>query len=93
MRSEGASLVGQETEPLQEAREIFSIAPWVDSKTTDAWISRSKLEGRVKISRCESRTEKATEKIQSAKRPASRPTPTATNSNTLAELLLAQILA
>ena len=59
MRSEGASWVGKETEPLEEATEIFSIAPSVDSKTTDARISRSKLKERVKISRSESRTEKA----------------------------------
>ena len=34
MRSEGASSVGQATEPSEEATEIFSIAPSVDSRTT-----------------------------------------------------------
>ena len=53
--------VGKETEPSEEAREIFSIAPLVDSKTTDAQISRSKLKERVKISHFESRMEKARE--------------------------------
>ena len=43
MRSEGASSVGKETEPSEEATEICSIAPSMDSKTTDARISRSKL--------------------------------------------------
>ena len=65
----------------------------MDSKTTDARISRSKLKERVKISRSESRTEKAREKVQNAKRTASRTTPSAADSNALAQLLLAQTLA
>ena len=93
MRSEGASSVGKETEPSVEARQIFSIAPSVDSKTTDAQISRSKLKERVKISRSERTTEKARENAQYAKRTASRTTPTAADSNALAQLLLAQTLA
>ena len=92
MRSEGASLVGKEMEPLEEATEIFSISPSVDSKTTDARISRSKLKERVKISRSESRTERAREKAQNAKRTTSRTTPTAADSSALAQLLLAQTL-
>ena len=59
MQSEGASSVGKGTEPSEEAIEFFSIAPSVDSKTTDARISRSKLKERGKISSSESRTEKA----------------------------------
>ena len=59
MRSEGASSVEQATEPSEEATEIFSVAPSVDSRTTDARISRTKLKERVKISRSESRTAKA----------------------------------
>ena len=51
MWSQGASLVGKETQPSDEAMEIFSIAPWVPSKNTDARISRCKLKKRVKISR------------------------------------------
>ena len=93
MRSEGASSVGKETEPSEEATEIFSIAASVDSKTTDARISRDKLKERVKISPSESRTEKAREKAQNAKRTASRTTPSAADSNALAQLLLAQTLA
>ena len=67
MRSEGASSVGQATEPSEEATEIFSIAPSVDSRTTDARISRTKLKERVKISRSESRTAKARTEAQNAK--------------------------
>ena len=93
MRCEGASLVGKETEPPKEATEDFPIAPSVDSKTTDARISRSKLKERMKISRSESRTEKAREKAQNAKRTAPCTTPSAADSNTLAQLLLAQTLA
>ena len=93
MRSEGASSVGQETEPSEEATEIFSIAPSVDSRTTDAKISRTKLKERVKISRSESRTAKARTEAQNAKRTASRTAPPAADSNTLAQLLLAQTLA
>ena len=59
MRSEGASSVGKETEPSEKATEIFLVAPSIDSTTTDARISRSKLKERVEISRSESRTEKA----------------------------------
>ena len=93
MRSEGASSKGKETEPSEEATEIFSIAPSVDSKTTDARIRRSKLKERVKISRSESRTEKAREMVQNAKRTAFRTAPSAADSNALAQLLLAQTLA
>ena len=93
MRSEGASSVGQATEPSEEATEIFSIAPSVDSRTTDARISRTKLKERVKISRSESRTAKARTEAQNAKRTASRTVPPAADSNTLAQLLLAQTLA
>ena len=53
MRSEGACSSGTEMEPSGEATEIFSIAPSVHSKTTNARISRSKLKDRVKISRSE----------------------------------------
>ena len=93
MRSEGASSVDQATEPSEEATEIFSIAPSVDSRTTDARISRTKLKERVKISRSESRTAKARTEAQNAKRTASRTAPPAADSNTLAQLLLAQTLA
>ena len=93
MRSEGASSVEQATEPSEEATEIFSIAPSVDSKTTDARISRTKLKERVKISRSESRTAKARTEAQNAKRTASRTAPPAADSNALAQLLLAQTLA
>ena len=93
MRSEGASSVGQTTEPSEEATEIFSIAPSVDSRTTDARISRTKLKERVKISRSESRTAKARTEARNAKRTASRTAPPAADSNTLAQLLLAQTLA
>ena len=93
MRSEGASSVEQATEPSEEATEIFSIAPSVDSRTTDARISRTKLKERVKISRSESRTAKARTEAQNAKRTASRTAPPAADSNTLAQLLLAQTLA
>ena len=93
MRSEGASSVGQATEPSEEATEIFSIAPSVDSRTTDARISRTKLKERVKISRSESRTAKARTEAQNAKQTASRTAPPAADSNTLAQLLLAQTLA
>ena len=93
MRSEGASSVGQATEPSEEATETFSIAPSVDSRTTDARISRTKLKERVKISRSESRTAKARTEAQNAKRTASRTAPPAADSNTLAQLLLAQTLA
>ena len=93
MRSEGASSVGQATEPSEEATEIFSIAPSVDSRTTDARISRTKLKERVEISRSESRTAKARTEAQNAKRTASRTAPPAADSNTLAQLLLAQTLA
>ena len=93
MACEGASSVGKETEPSEEARETFSIAPSVDSKTTNAQISTSKLKERVKISRSESRTAPAREKAQRAKRNASRITPAAADSNALAQLLLAQTLA
>ena len=93
MRSEGASSVEQATEPSGEATEIFSIAPSVDSRTTDARISRIKLKERVKISRSESRTAKARTEAQNAKRTASRTAPPAADSNTLAQLLLAQTLA
>ena len=93
MRSEGASSVEQATEPSEEATEIFSIAPSVDSRTTDATISRTKLKERVKISRSESRTAKARTEAQNAKRTASRTAPPAAESNTLAQLLLAQTLA
>ena len=76
MPSEGASSVGKETEPSEEATEISSIAPSVDSKTTDARISRSKIKERVKISRSEStmEMEKARKKAQNAKRTASHTT-------------------
>ena len=93
MRSEGASSVEQATEPSEEWTEIFSIAPSVDSKTTDARISRTKLKERVKISRSESRTAKARTEAQNAKRTASRTAPPAADSNALAQLLLAQTLA
>ena len=93
MRSEGASSVGQATEPSEEATEFFSIAPSVDSRTTDARISRTKLKERVKISRSESRTAKARTEAQNAKRAASCTAPPAADSNTLAQLLLAQTLA
>ena len=93
MRSEGASSVEQATEPSEEATEIFSIAPSVDSRTTDARISRSKLKERVKISRSESRTAKARTEAQNAKRTASRTAPPAADCNTLAQLLLDQTLA
>ena len=93
MRSEGASSVGQATEPSEEATEIFSIAPSVDSRTTDARISRTKLKERAKISRSESSTAKARTEAQNAKRTASRTAPPAADSNTLAQLLLAQTLA
>ena len=93
MRCEGASSVEQATEPSEEATEIFSIAPSVDSRTTDARISRTKLKERVKISRSESRTAKARTEAQNAKRTASRTAPPAADSNTLAQLLLAQTLA
>ena len=93
MRSEGASSVGQATEPSEEATEIFSIAPSVDSKTTDARISWTKLKERVKISRSGGRTAKARTEAQNAKRTASRTAPPAADSNTLAQLLLAQTLA
>ena len=93
MRSEGASSVEQATEPSEEATEIFLIAPSVDSRTTDARISRTKLKERVKISRSESRTAKARTEAQNAKRTASRTAPPAADSNTLAQLLLAQTLA
>ena len=93
MRSEGASSVGQATEPSEGATEIFSIAPSVDSRTTDARHSRTKLKERVKISRSESRTAKARTEAQNAKRTASRTAPPAADSNTLAQLLLAQTLA
>ena len=93
MRSEGASSVEQATEPSEEATETFSIAPSVDSRTTDARISRTKLKKRVKISRSESRTAKARTEAQNAKRTASRTAPPAADSNTLAQLLLAQTLA
>ena len=65
----------------------------MDSRTTDARISRTKLKERVKISRSESRTAKARTEAQNAKRTASRTAPPAADSNTLAQLLLAQILA
>ena len=93
MRSEGASSVEQATEPSEEATEIFSIAPSVDSRTTDTRISRTKLKERVKISRSESRTAKARTEAQNAKQTASRTAPPAADSNTLAQLLLAQTLA
>ena len=92
-RSEGASSVEQATEPSEEATEIFSIAPSVDSRTTDARISRTKLNERVKTSRSESRTAKARTEAQNAKRTASRTAPPAADSNALAQLLLAQTLA
>ena len=91
MRPEGASSVGRETQPSEEATGIFSIAPSVDSKTTDAQISRNKLKERVKITRCESRTVVAREKIQNAKRTAS--CSASADTNALAQLLLAQTLA
>ena len=93
MRSEGASSVVQATEPSEEATEIFSIAPSVDFRTTEARINRTKLRERVKISRSESRTAKARTEAQNAKRSASRTAPPAADSNTLAQLLLAQTLA
>ena len=93
MRSEGASSVEQATGPSEEATEIFSIAPSTDSRTTDARISRTKLKERVKISRSESRTAKARTGAQNAERTASRTAPPAADSNTLAQLLLAQTLA
>ena len=84
MRSEGASSVEQATEPSEEATEISA---------TDARISRTKLKERVKICRSESRTAKARTEAQNAKRTASRTAPPAADSNTLAQLLLAQTLA
>ena len=93
MHSEGASSVGKETEPSEEATEIFSIASSVDSKTTNARITTSKLKERVKISGSESTTEKARGKAQRAKQTASRTTSSAADSNALAQLLLAQTLA
>ena len=93
MRSEGASSVGKETSLSEEATEMFSIALSEDCKTTDARISRSKLKERVKISSAESMTEKAREKAQYTKQTASRTTPAAADSNTIAELVLAQTLA
>ena len=93
MRSEDASSVGQGMEPSEEATEIFSIAPSVDSRTTDARISRTKHKERVQTSRSESRTEKARNQALIAKRTASRTAPAAADSNALAQLLLAQTLA
>ena len=93
MRSEGASSVDQTTEPSEEATEIFSIAPSVDSKTTDARISRTKLKERVTISRSQSRSAKARTEVQNAKRTASRTTLPAVDSNAIAQMLLAQTLA
>ena len=65
----------------------------MDSKTTDARISRSKLIAGVEISCSESRTEKAREKARTAKQTASRTTPAAADSNALTQLLLANTLA
>ena len=65
----------------------------MDSKTTDARISRTKLKERVTISRSQSRTAKARTEAQNAKRTASRTAPPAADSNALAQLLLAQTLA
>ena len=93
MRSEGASSVGKETEASGEAAKIFSIAPAVESKITDARISRRKLKEWVQIARSESTTEKAKEKAQNAEQTASRTTPAAADLNALAQLLLAQTLA
>ena len=93
MQSEGASLVETETEPSEEPTEIFSIAPSVDSETTDARFSTSELKERVKISRSESRTQKAREKAQNVKQIPSRTTPAAADSNALPKHLVAQTLA
>ena len=93
MTSDGASSVARETEPSEEATEIFFIAPSVDSKATDARISRAKLKERVTITRSQSQTAAATEKKQNAKRTASRAAAAAVDNHTLAELLLAQTLA
>ena len=93
MRSEGASSVGKETEPSKEVTENFFIASLVNSKTTDARNSRSKLEERSKISRSESRTAAAREKAQNAKQTAPRTTPAAVDANALTQLLHAQNLA
>ena len=41
MRSEGASSVGNETEPSEEATEIFFIASWADSKCKNWGIAMS----------------------------------------------------
>ena len=81
------------TEPSEEATEVFSIAPSVDSKTTDARISRAKLKEWMTITHSKSWTEAAREKTQHAKRTISRNNPSGVNNNTLAHLLLAQTLA
>ena len=65
----------------------------MDSKTTDARISRTKLKERVTISRSQSRTAKARTEAQNAKRTASRTALPAADSNALAQMLLAQTLA
>ena len=65
----------------------------MDSKTTDARISRTKLKERVKITRCESRMARATEKVHSAMRTASLTAPASVDNNALAQLLLVPTLA
>ena len=65
----------------------------MDSKTTDARISRTKLKERVTISRSQSRSAKARTEAQNAKRTASRTALPAADSNALAQMLLAQTLA
>ena len=72
---------------------IFSLPRSVNSKTTDAQISRSKLKERGKISRSKSRTAAARGKAQNAKRAASRTTPASADNNALAQLLLGQTLS
>ena len=93
MRSEGASSVGRETGPSEDAIQIFSIAPLVTSNSTHARISRNKHKERVKTTCSESRTAEAREKVQNAKRTASCTAPASADDSTLAQLFLAQTLA
>ena len=65
----------------------------MDSKTTDAQISRSKLKESINFSCAESRTAAAREKAHNGKRTASRTTRASDDDNALAQLLLAQTLA
>ena len=49
MKAEGASSMARDSQPLEEVTETFSIAPSVDSKTTNARIHRAKLNEGVAI--------------------------------------------